>query len=155
MTIFYDPRCLEYSSPGHPERPERIARTEFPGGALDASDRAQGMNEWCSAFDRGHSVPLAYYIAAIREAFEPATRRLGLTGTHVGCEHGVCGACTVLLDGEPIRACLMLAVQADGREIGTIDFAKGRGWFSALVRSGQANELLAALARKAWPVMRP
>lgn len=44
----------------------------FPGGALDDSDRAQGMNRWCSDFDRGHSVPLAYYIAAIREAFEEA-----------------------------------------------------------------------------------
>ena len=42
---------------------------------------------------------------------------LGLTGTHVGCEHGVCGACTVLLDGEPVRSCLMLAVQADGAEV--------------------------------------
>ena len=39
---------------------------------------------------------------------------LGLTGTHVGCEHGVCGACTVLVDGEPVRACLMFAVQVDG-----------------------------------------
>ena len=47
--------------------------------------------------------------------------RLGLTGTHVGCEHGVCGACTVLLDGEPVRACLMLAVQADGHEVTTIE----------------------------------
>ena len=46
---------------------------------------------------------------------------LDLTGTHVGCEHGVCGACTVLLDGEPIRACLMLAVQADGHEVRTIE----------------------------------
>jgi carbon-monoxide dehydrogenase small subunit len=46
---------------------------------------------------------------------------LGLTGTHVGCEHGVCGACTVLLDGEPIRACLMLAVQADGQRFTTIE----------------------------------
>ena len=44
-----------------------------------------------------------------------------LTGTHVGCEHGVCGSCTVLLDGEPVRACLMLAVQADGREVTTIE----------------------------------
>ena len=46
---------------------------------------------------------------------------LDLTGTHVGCEHGVCGACTVLLDGEPVRSCLMLAVQADGRQIATIE----------------------------------
>jgi aerobic carbon-monoxide dehydrogenase small subunit len=46
---------------------------------------------------------------------------LGLTGTHIGCEHGVCGACTVLMDGEPIRACLLFAVQAEGRSITTIE----------------------------------
>jgi carbon-monoxide dehydrogenase small subunit len=46
---------------------------------------------------------------------------LRLTGTHVGCEHGVCGACTVLIDGEPSRACLMFAVQADGYAITTIE----------------------------------
>src|SRR3972149_4695824 len=46
---------------------------------------------------------------------------LGLTGTHVGCEHGVCGACTVLLDGQPVRSCLIFAVQADGREVGTVE----------------------------------
>lgn len=45
----------------------------------------------------------------------------GLTGTHLGCEHGVCGACTVLVDGEPVRACLMFAVQADGAEIRTVE----------------------------------
>src|SRR5882757_9666197 len=47
--------------------------------------------------------------------------RCGLTGTHLGCEHGVCGACTVLVDGEAVRACLMFAVQADGREVTTIE----------------------------------
>jgi 3-oxo-Delta1-steroid hydratase/dehydrogenase small subunit len=46
---------------------------------------------------------------------------LGLTGTHVGCEHGVCGACTILFDGEPARACLLLAVQADGHELQTVE----------------------------------
>jgi aerobic-type carbon monoxide dehydrogenase small subunit (CoxS/CutS family) len=45
----------------------------------------------------------------------------GLTGTHVGCEHGVCGACTVQLDGEPVRSCLMLALQARGHEIRTVE----------------------------------
>jgi carbon-monoxide dehydrogenase small subunit len=45
----------------------------------------------------------------------------GLTGTHTGCEHGVCGACTVLLDGEPIRSCLMFAVQAQGATIRTVE----------------------------------
>jgi carbon-monoxide dehydrogenase small subunit len=46
---------------------------------------------------------------------------LGLTGTHVGCEHGICGACTVIVDGKPARACLMLAVQADGAVIETVE----------------------------------
>ncbi len=46
---------------------------------------------------------------------------LGLTGTHVGCEHGVCGACTVQFDGKPVRSCLMLAVQADGHEVTTVE----------------------------------
>lgn len=46
---------------------------------------------------------------------------LGLTGTHVGCEHGVCGACTILIDGEPVRSCLMLAVQTDGSNLITVE----------------------------------
>jgi len=45
----------------------------------------------------------------------------GQTGTHIGCEHGVCGACTILIDGEPIRSCLMFAVQAQGRRIRTVE----------------------------------
>ena len=47
--------------------------------------------------------------------------RCGLTGTHLGCEHGVCGACTVLLDGEAVRSCLLFAVQADGCEVTTVE----------------------------------
>ncbi len=46
---------------------------------------------------------------------------VGLTGTHVGCEHGVCGACTILMNGEAVRSCLMFAVQADGQEILTVE----------------------------------
>lgn len=65
----------------------------------------------------------------LRTARAPARRLLsdllrhdlGLTGTHVGCEHGVCGCCTVLLDGEPVRSCLMLAVTAAGHEITTVE----------------------------------
>jgi carbon-monoxide dehydrogenase small subunit len=58
---------------------------------------------------------------------------VGLTGTHAGCEHGVCGACTVLLDGEPVRSCLMLAVQSDGHVITTIEgLSPGPGELSIL-----------------------
>jgi aerobic-type carbon monoxide dehydrogenase small subunit (CoxS/CutS family) len=64
----------------------------------------------------------------VREAVEPRLlltdflrHRLGLTGTHVGCEHGVCGACTVMLDGVSVRGCCVLAVQADGSRVETVE----------------------------------
>jgi carbon-monoxide dehydrogenase small subunit len=58
---------------------------------------------------------------------------LRLTGTHVGCEHGICGACSVMLDGEPVRACLMYAVQANGHRVTTVEgLAKPDGSMSAL-----------------------
>ncbi|MDX3905145.1 MAG: (2Fe-2S)-binding protein [Pigmentiphaga sp.] len=59
-------------------------------------------------------------------------QELGLTGTHLGCEHGVCGACTVLLNGEPVRACLMFAVQADGQSITTVEGLTPEGELSSL-----------------------
>ncbi|MGK5552241.1 (2Fe-2S)-binding protein [Actinomadura kijaniata] len=69
----------------------------------------------------------------LREARAPARRLLsdflrhdlGLTGTHVGCEHGVCGCCTVLLDGDPVRSCLTFAVTAAGHEITTVEGLAG------------------------------
>ncbi len=57
---------------------------------------------------------------------------LGLTGTHVGCEHGVCGACTVLVDGAPTRACLTFAVQMEGHTITTVEAVAADGRYSAL-----------------------
>ena len=57
---------------------------------------------------------------------------LGLTGTHVGCEHGVCGACTVIVDGATVRGCLMLAAQADGCDIETIEGADASGRIAEL-----------------------
>jgi aerobic carbon-monoxide dehydrogenase small subunit len=60
---------------------------------------------------------------------------LELTGTHVGCEHGVCGVCTVILDGRPVRSCLMLAVQAAGREVTTIEGLATDGELGTLQQS--------------------
>jgi carbon-monoxide dehydrogenase small subunit len=60
-------------------------------------------------------------VAVRRSLVDFLREELELTGTHVGCEQGVCGACTVILDGEPIRACLMFAVQADGCQITTVE----------------------------------
>jgi carbon-monoxide dehydrogenase small subunit len=62
---------------------------------------------------------------------------LGLTGTHVGCEHGVCGACTVLLNGTSARACLMLAVQCDGQEVATVESLAAGGTLNALQQAFQ------------------
>ena len=76
------------------------------------------------------SIPITLTVNAVRHALAVEPRRLlvdllrddlGLTGTHVGCEHGVCGTCTVLVNGESVRSCLMFACQADGTTILTVD----------------------------------
>ncbi|QLQ10908.1 MAG: (2Fe-2S)-binding protein [Nocardioidaceae bacterium] len=76
------------------------------------------------------TVPLRLYVNGERYDIRVEPRRTladalredcGLTGTHLGCEHGVCGACTVLLDGQPIRACLMFAVQAEDASVRTVE----------------------------------
>ena len=74
-----------------------------------------------------------------RSLAEVLREEFGLTGTHLGCEHGVCGACTVLLDGEPVRSCLVLAVQARDRAVTTIeglahDTGQGVGGMHAVQR---------------------
>jgi carbon-monoxide dehydrogenase small subunit len=66
----------------------------------------------------------------------------GLTGTHIGCEHGVCGACTVILDGQPVRACLMFAVQAQGKNIRTVEGLPRDGTMHPLQRAFMANHAL-------------
>jgi carbon-monoxide dehydrogenase small subunit len=67
---------------------------------------------------------------------------LGLTGTHVGCEHGVCGACTVLIDGEPVRSCLMFAVQAGGKEIETVEGLANGAEMHPIQQAFQENHAL-------------
>ena len=67
---------------------------------------------------------------------------LGLTGTHVGCEHGVCGACTVKLDGAPVRACLLLAVQADGATVETVESLAGAERLSPLQEAFRRHHAL-------------
>lgn len=65
-------------------------------------------------------------------------QNLGLTGTHLGCEHGICGACTVLMDGEPVRSCLVFGVQADGHEVLTVE---------SLADGDELNDLQQAFSR--------
>ena len=68
---------------------------------------------------------------------------LGLTGTHVGCEHGICGACTVLIDGVATRSCLTLAVQAEGREVKTVESLAGaNGALNPLQQAFRDNHAL-------------
>ena len=82
----------------------------------------------------GETIAVSLTVNGVQHDVEVESRRLlsdalrhdvGLTGTHVGCEHGVCGCCTVLLDGAPARSCLMLAVQAAGHDIHTIEGLAG------------------------------
>ena len=67
---------------------------------------------------------------------------LGATGTHVGCEHGVCGCCTVLIDGTAVRSCLTLAVQAEGRAVTTVESLADGGKLNALQQAFQNNHAL-------------
>ena len=68
--------------------------------------------------------------------------RLGLTGTHVGCEHGVCGACTVRLDGVAVRSCLLLAVQAEGAEVVTVEGLAREGKLTRLQQAFHEHHAL-------------
>ncbi len=68
-----------------------------------------------------NGLPVTQRVAARRHLVDFLREDLGLTGSHLGCEHGVCGACTVLVDGEMVRGCLMLAVQVHGARVDTIE----------------------------------
>jgi carbon-monoxide dehydrogenase small subunit len=85
---------------------------------------------------RAFSVPPRWTLAdALRD-------RLGATGTHLGCEHGVCGACTVLLDGKPVRSCLVLAAQAEGCTVETVEGLAAGGRLSKLQQAFHEHHAL-------------
>jgi 2-furoyl-CoA dehydrogenase 2Fe-2S iron sulfur subunit len=95
--------------------------------------------------DAGHPVSFTLNGRPVSGMAEPRTlladflrREIGQTGTHVGCEHGVCGACTVRIDGRATRSCLIYAVQAEGRSVETVE---------ALAAGGELNDLQAAFRR--------
>ena len=67
----------------------------------------------------GHDYPIS--VEPRRTLADAIREDCGQTGTHIGCEHGICGACTVIVDNEPVRSCLMFAVQADGKKIRTVE----------------------------------
>ena len=84
------------------------------------SNAAAPVSERAAAFTvNGKEVQVT---VPVRKTLADALREdLGLTGTHLGCEHGVCGACTILMDGQAVRSCLLLAVQADGHDLRTVE----------------------------------
>lgn len=98
------------------------------------------------ARDKMHTVSLTLNGEVVTGVAEPRMllvdfirHELGATGTHVGCEHGVCGACNVMVDGDVARSCLMLAIQADGRKIDTVE--------SLAERDGSLSPLQSAFHR--------
>ena len=101
------PACWRRGRSGSPSRARRKRRMPDPA-PMEVRLRVNGR-------DYAESVPPRLLLSDFLR------HRLGLTGTHVGCEHGVCGACTVLLDGEAVRSCLLLAVQVAGAEITTVE----------------------------------
>src|SRR5437773_11113250 len=124
-----------------PERPSRLERV--PGRAARGADRAGLVMiepreievEVNGERRRGRCEPRMTLVDFLRDS-------LGLTGTHAGCEHGVCGACTVLLDGEAVRSCLMFAVQAEGAKITTVEGLAPQGRMNDLQQVFQRHHAL-------------
>src|SRR4051794_12082653 len=120
----------------HPGRPARQRGLPATGGRRDGGPRVDGGGRrgprdggWAMT---EQSITLTVNGATRSGTVEPRLtladflrERCRLTGTHLGCEHGVCGACTVLVDGAAVRSCLMFAVQADGAEVTTVEGLSG------------------------------
>ena len=104
---------------------------------------------WSAGEARGIAIELSVNGGRVREEVEPRLllsdflrHTLGLTGTHVGCEHGVCGACTIRIDGASARSCLLLAVQADCATVETVEGLAGDGPLTPLQTSFRKNHAL-------------
>jgi aerobic-type carbon monoxide dehydrogenase small subunit (CoxS/CutS family) len=93
------------------------------------------MNEHQAIRFTVNGVPVEVEVEARHTLADVLRGGLGLTGTHLGCEHGICGACTVLIDGAPTRSCLVFGVQADGHEVETVEGLADGEELSALQRA--------------------
>jgi len=89
-----------------------------------------------------NGAPVTRSVSPRRHLADFLREDVGLTGTHVGCEHGVCGACTIRVDGDIVRSCLMLAVQADGATIETVEGLSDSGEIAALQQAFLARNAL-------------
>src|SRR5436190_6104237 len=122
-----------------PARKRRISpaprrRARGPGAERSARERAKRVSETLHAVSvEVNGKPRSARVPARLSLVDWLREELLLTGTHIGCEHGICGACSVMLDGEPVRACLMYAVQAHGHRVTTVEgLAKPDGSMSVL-----------------------
>ncbi len=89
-----------------------------------------------------NGTPVTRRVPARQHLIDFLRDAVGLTGSHVGCEHGVCGACTLRVDGEILRGCLMLAVQANGRKVDTIEGLSDSGELAALQKAFHEHNAL-------------
>jgi aerobic-type carbon monoxide dehydrogenase small subunit (CoxS/CutS family) len=110
-----------------------VTSTSDSGSASDSASGAQPAAVTVRITVNGQRHVLA--VEPRRSLADVLRREVGCTGTQVGCDLGICGTCTVLVDGEPVRACLMLAAQADGTEIETVESLELAGKPSALQRA--------------------
>ena len=108
-----------------------------------AGDRGDAAGTRRAVYVTVNGTPYARTVPARTSLADLLRDELDLTGTHLGCEHGVCGCCTVLLDGEPVRSCIMLAAQADGHHVTTVEgLASEDGTLSAVQEAFCATHAL-------------
>src|SRR5580704_5628651 len=138
--------------PPRPRRPRSTRMTTFmPARPIAARSLARWSNARSEAQQGRAAMSIQFEVngKVVSIAVEPRMtladclrHELGLTGTHVGCEHGVCGACTVLVNGDAVRSCLMLAVQAEGSKVVTVEGLSNDQELTALQTSFRKHHAL-------------